>query len=148
MKSYNFGETVAIDYCELIHAKGAEVLAEYDQEFYKGMPAATINKYGEGYACYVAFRDKGDYIKNIVNMLLNKVDVVSGFDGELPYGCTAHTRTNGEQGYVFLENYSHETKTLVTKNSWLDIEKDTVYKDSITLEAFETKIVKKILGEI
>lgn len=148
VKSYDFGETVAIDYCELIHADSAEVLAEYDQEFYKGMPAATINKYGEGYACYVAFRDKGDYIKNIINMLLNKVDVVSGFDGELPYGCTAHTRTDGEQVYVFLENYSQETKTLVTKNFWLDIERETVYKDSIILGKFETKIVRKIKGEV
>jgi beta-galactosidase len=81
-------------------------------------------------------------------MLLNKADVVSGFDGELPYGCTAHTRTDGEQVYVFLENYSQETKTLVTKNFWLDIESETVYKDSIILGKFETKIVRKIKGEV
>src|SRR6185503_3148743 len=40
--------------CDLIHAEGAEVLAEYGSDFYKGMPALTVNKFGEGKAYYVA----------------------------------------------------------------------------------------------
>ena len=139
----NGGETVAVDYCELIHANGAQVLAEYGEDFYAGMPAATINKYGKGYACYIAFRDKGDYFAGVVNDLLEKAQIKSGFDGELPFGCTAHTRTDGEKTYVFLENYSREPKTLKTKEAWKDFESGENYVESIVLEKFETKIIVK-----
>ena len=40
--------------CDLIHAEGAEVIAEYGQDFYKGMPAVTRNQFGAGQAWYVA----------------------------------------------------------------------------------------------
>lgn len=141
------GVTKAEDYCEVIHTQGAEVLAEYDEDFYKGSPAATLNKYGKGLACYIAFRDEGDYITAITEEMLNKAGITSGFDGELPYGCTAHTRTDGEKVYVFLENYNHTAKELKTDCCWNDIENGKQYSDSIILEAFETKIIVLNLNE-
>lgn len=137
------GETVAVDYCEVIHAEGAEVLAEYADDFYAGMPAATINKFGKGYACYVAFRDKGDYTSELVNMLLDKADIKSGFDGALPYGCTAHTRTDGENTFVFLENYSKTDVVLDTKYNWQNIETGEAYTGKIPLNSYETRIITK-----
>ncbi len=137
------GETQAIDYCEVIHANGAEVLATYGEDFFSNMPAATINGYGKGYACYVAFRDKGDFTEKIVNMLVEKANIKSGFDGMLPYGCTAHTRTDGENTFVFLENYSKSDAVLDTKYSWQNIENGAIYTDSIPIKSYETKIIIK-----
>ena len=37
------------DYCDLIHAETAEVLAVYKKDFYADMPAVTVNKYGLRY---------------------------------------------------------------------------------------------------
>ena len=79
--------------------------------------------------------------------MLNKAGITSGFDGELPYGCTAHTRTDGEKVYVFLENYNHTAKELKTDCCWNDIENGKQYSDSIILEAFETKIIVLNLNE-
>jgi beta-galactosidase len=39
---------------DLIHAEGAEVIAEYGDDFYKGMPVVTRNRFGNGEAWYVA----------------------------------------------------------------------------------------------
>lgn len=41
-------------YCELAYPEGATVLGEYTEDFYKGMPAVTVNDYGKGKAYYIA----------------------------------------------------------------------------------------------
>ena len=40
--------------CDLIHLEGAEVKAVYGEDFYKGMPVVTVNRFGQGEAWYVA----------------------------------------------------------------------------------------------
>jgi len=47
-------ETEGSGLCEMIHAKGAEVLAEYAEDFYAGRPAVTRNSFGKGQAFYIA----------------------------------------------------------------------------------------------
>jgi len=39
--------------CDLIHPETAEAMAVYTQDFYRGMPAVTSNKYGKGDVFYV-----------------------------------------------------------------------------------------------
>lgn len=98
-----------IDYCESIHARGAFVLAEYSDGFFAGSPALTVNAHGSGKAYYQAFRDDGtfanDVIFNIVREVGIKANIPSDISG-LPCGITAHTRTDGENEYLFIENYS------------------------------------------
>ena len=63
------GTYIGVDYSELIHAKGAQVIAAYDSEFYAGMPAATVNEYGKGKAYYQAFRDTGEFWENMATRI-------------------------------------------------------------------------------
>ena len=42
--------------CDLIRMEGAETVASYGDDFYKGLPAITRNRYGKGEAWYVATR--------------------------------------------------------------------------------------------
>jgi beta-galactosidase GanA len=76
-------------------------------------------------------------------MLLDKADIKSGFDGALPYGCTAHTRTDGENTFVFLENYSKTDVVLDTKYNWQNIETGEAYTGKIPLNSYETRIITK-----
>lgn len=138
------GETEAIDYCELIHLEGAKAIAEYASEFYKGMPAATVNNYGKGKAYYVAFRDKGEYTDSMVDRLLKEKNITSYFDGKLPYGVTAHSRTDGDKKYIFLQNFSQGTYKLSTSCSWQDVETGGTYNNEIILAPLETKIIIKV----
>ncbi|MBO5912264.1 MAG: beta-galactosidase trimerization domain-containing protein, partial [Clostridia bacterium] len=133
----------AIDYCELIHTEGAEVLAEYDSDFYKGMPAYTVNNYGEGKAYYVAFRDDGSFTKRIVNEILDELNVKSEFDGALKRGVTAHSRTDGENVYVFLENYTPEDFETETAIKWTEVDTGKSLTGRFTLPAYGTLILKK-----
>ena len=133
----------AVDYCELIHSEGAEVLAEYDSDFYKGMPAYTVNRYGEGKAYYVAFRDDGSFTKQMINDILDEVGVSSEFDGALKRGVTAHSRTDGENTYVFLENYTPDDFETETGILWTEVDTGKTLTGKFTLSGYGTLILKK-----
>lgn len=56
---YNSVETEGLSlkaerYCELAYTEGATVIGTYGEDFYKGMPAVTVNKFGKGKAYYIA----------------------------------------------------------------------------------------------
>lgn len=50
-----FGGTHKVKkYCELAFSDRAETIGEYCEDFYKGTPTVTVNKYGKGCAYYDA----------------------------------------------------------------------------------------------
>ena len=51
--------------CDLLHPEGAEVLAEYGEEFYRGMPVLTRNRYGQGEAWYVASSPDASFLRDL-----------------------------------------------------------------------------------
>ncbi len=138
-------EYKAVDYCEIIHPGSAETLAVYKSDFYSGGAAATVNKYGRGKAYYVAFRDEGDYTDTLTEAVLSETDVRPEFDGKLPEGVTAHSRTDGESVYVFLENYSTEVKSVSTGYVWRTVENGENKRGDILLKPYETIILSRKL---
>ena len=98
-----------VDYCEVIHPKGATVLAEYTDGWYAGMAAATENRYGKGLAVYQACRDEAGLKEALLDRLIRQTGVQTNVFGALPYGVTAHRRTDGIHTYIFLENYTEQT---------------------------------------
>ena len=96
----------AKDYCEVIHPSTAETIATYDSDFYAGMPAATVNSYGEGKAYYMAFRNKQkDFIRLLVGRALDEAGISPCMNITLPEACTAHVREADGVSYYFVECY-------------------------------------------
>ena len=95
-----------VDYCEVLQLHGAHALAEYRDGWYAGMPAVTAHRYGNGLAVYQACRDTGSLKTQVLEALLKQQKVKANVGGVLPHGVTAHSRTDGENVYVFVENYS------------------------------------------
>jgi beta-galactosidase len=135
----------AVDYCELIHAQGAEVLATYSEDFYAGMPAITVNNYGKGKAYYTAFRGEQEFNDAFTDKLLSECAITSDFDGVLPYGMTAHSRTDGESVYVFLQNYTTRPLPTSTKYEWITADDKEKVTGDITLAPYETLILSRKL---
>ena len=131
----------AADYCELIHTEGAEVLARYTEDFYAGMPALTANGYGNGKAYYQAFRDDGAFADMLVSRLLKGCGISGAFDGELPEGVTAHSRTDGENTYVFVQNFSDNEKKIETKSEWVNTETKEKTTENIVVKPLQTLIL-------
>jgi len=96
------------DYCEMLRLRGARVLGQYESDWYAGAPAVTEHRYGQGRAVYQAARDTGSLGQAILEYLIRELGLRANVPGELPKGVTAHSRTDGEKTYLFVENYYGE----------------------------------------
>ena len=111
-----------VDYCEVLRLRGAQALASYTDGWYAGRPAVTAHRYGHGLAVYQACRDSGSLKKQVLESLLRQQKVCSNVEGVLPHGITAHSRTDGDNIYVFVENYSGtETETVTLGRKMKDL---------------------------
>ena len=134
----------AVDYCELIHADKAEVLAEYATDFYAGTPALTKNMYGKGTAYYIAFRDDGCFVDDFYGCLASDLDILSNLPGNLPHGVTAHTREDGRNRFWFIENYNQEPCSVrLGDGAFWDMERGISATGTVTLEPFGIRILKQ-----
>ncbi|AWV31918.1 beta-galactosidase [Paenibacillus odorifer] len=90
--------------CDLIHAEGAEVLAEYGSDFYKGMPALTVNKFGEGKAYYVATSPEAGFLQGFLANLCAEKNIQPLVTA--PEGIESVQRVKDGVAYLFLLNHT------------------------------------------
>ncbi|GAK38572.1 beta-galactosidase [Paenibacillus urinalis] len=92
--------------CDLLHTEGAEVIAEYGEDFYKGMPAVTRNTFGKGEAYYVAT----DPEQGFLDELIEKITTDKGIHPNLsaPSGVEVSRRVKDGISYLFVLNHNTE----------------------------------------
>ncbi|MDR2607091.1 MAG: beta-galactosidase [Treponema sp.] len=120
------------DFCELIHSRGAEVLASYGSDFYSGRPALTVNSYGKGKAWFIAARTGLDFLKDFYHDRVKDCGLKPALDTVLPKGVTAQIRSTGKKDYIFVMNFSPEKQSVDAGNL-----------GKKTLEAYETWIIER-----
>ena len=135
----------AIDYCEILHANEADVLATFKDDFYAGSPAVTVNNYGKGKAYYIAFRDCGDFLDKFYGDIVDELGL-NGEIGDMPYGVTAHTRESDTDIYTFVQNYTTESCDVVLSNAYTDVLSGETVSDKITLPKYGVKVLKRSKG--
>ena len=99
------------DYCDVIHAETAQVLASYKEDYYKDMPCLTVNNFGKGKAYYIAARTGMDFNDDFYGKLIKDLGIESAVDCVLPQGVTATKRSSDKNDYIFVMNFSAEEKT-------------------------------------
>ena len=129
------------DFCELIHTKGAKVLAEYASEFYAGMPAFTENAYGKGVAWYQAFRDTGAFRKAMLERILISLNI-QGVVPQLPEGVSAHCRYGENVCYLFAENYTDREQMVLLGQPYRNMESGEITKQAV-LPPFGVSVFKR-----
>jgi len=100
------GEYVAREFCDLIHADTATVLATYGSDFYAGRPALTVNELGRGRAYYIASRNDERFLDDFYAALGGQLSLLRALDADLPSGVSAQLRTDGSRRFVFLMNFN------------------------------------------
>ncbi len=129
--------------CDLIHAKEAEVLAEYNEDFYKGRPALTKNIFGKGTAYYICSRMEESFNKEFFNDLVNELKIERNLNINLPNGISLSTRENNNEKYFFLQNYLGEEKEIdLEKYILRDIITGKDYSGKIKLKPYEVLILE------
>ena len=92
------GEHPVREYCERVHPEGASVLATYKSDFYAGMPALTVNRFGSGRVYYLAARPAEDaFHDGLVRGLVRELGLARHLDVELPEGVTVQKRVRRGQ---------------------------------------------------
>lgn len=94
--------------CDLLHSEGAEVIAEYGDDFYKGMPVVTRNTFGQGEAWYVASDPDERFLDGLLGQLAAAKNVESLL--ETPEGVEVSARTKDGKPYLFVMNHNATTQ--------------------------------------
>ncbi len=113
--------------CEVAAMEGAKPLMVYDEEFYAGAPAVSVNSFGKGRAYYVATRFDKDFYKPLYSMICDGV-VASVYPQETDEGVLATRR--GE--YIFLQNWNQAPAKA----------------GDMTLKGYETVVLKETDGKL
>lgn len=131
--------------CELIHSEGADVLAVYRDDFYAGRPALTVNALGDGKAYFLAARvSEPSFYDSFYGKLVADAGVRRAIKAELPAGVTAQLRTDGEQDYVFILNFSGKEATVgLDEARYTDVESGEAVTGGMSLPLHGLRILKR-----
>ncbi|MFD1955498.1 beta-galactosidase [Paenibacillus thailandensis] len=112
--------------CDLIHTKGATAVAEYGSDFYKGMPALTVNKFGQGEAWYVASSPDKAFMEGFMAKLVQDKGIRPLARG--PVGLEASRRAKDGKSLLFLLNHNAHAVTA-------ELEAGKAYADAVSGQA-------------
>lgn len=134
----------AVELCDLIHTEGAQVLASYDEDFYAGRPALTVNSFGQGKAYYIASRNEEAFHEKFYGSLIRELGLKKTIATELPDGVTVQTRTDGVWDYVFVMNFSREEQVVkLDGQDYSDLLDEGKLGIELLLQPFGVKILKR-----
>jgi beta-galactosidase len=127
--------------CDLIHAEGAEVVAEYGSDFYKGRPVLTVNSYGEGKAWYVASSPEASFLRDFLSTLCSEKGIEPVQDA--PQGVEVSVRKKDGQSFLFIMNHQAEEVNMdIGETPGRDMLSGETVSGSLTLPARAVKIVQ------
>lgn len=111
--------------CDLLHLEGADALGMYEEDFYAGMPAVTVNQYGKGKAYYVGTHSDEEFYQMFLDRLFsqNGIEPVH----QTPFGVEAAVRENAGGRFLFLLNHTEERKTVVLERKYEDLLEGRMY---------------------
>jgi hypothetical protein len=127
--SYNGKNYDVVHVCDLIHSTGAEILGEYQSDFYAGMPALTENSYGNGKAYYAAFRNDDDFTTDFCSALIEKIGIAPDTDIEASSGIEIRKRGNT----VFVLNFSDAENEVTLDKEYINVITDEKINGEVKL---------------
>jgi beta-galactosidase len=101
-----------------IELHGAEAAAVYSSGWRKGMPAVTVNEWGNGKVIYVGTAISGKSLVALVRWLIKEAGVKEL--AETPEGVQVHERRGAGIILRFFLNFTDEPKLVQMENDWQD----------------------------
>jgi beta-galactosidase len=108
-------------FCERIHVRGAEAIAQYSSVWYSSEPAVTVNRVGLGQAIYVASRNDSFFTHELIHNLVSSLGVESVAPFQLPNGVSATARTSSAGDFLFLLNTTQETHWIALPYAYSEV---------------------------
>ncbi|MBT2764724.1 beta-galactosidase [Paenibacillus sp. ISL-20] len=131
--------------CDVIHAEGAEVVAEYGSDYYQGTPSLTVNSFGEGKAWYVATSPEPKFLKDLMQTICNDHGIEPVL--KAPEGVEVTRRVKEGVEFTFVLNHMPESKPVPLEGEiYVDLLTGEEHRDSCEVPARGVMILEKRLG--
>jgi beta-galactosidase len=136
------------EYCERIHAEGAQVLASYESDFYAGRPCLTVNRFGSGRVYYLAARPAGEAFHDaLAQGLVRELGLARCLDVVLPEGVTVQKRAGAGRSFLFLHNFKASPQELELGGVRLrDLGDGGILSGRVRLPAYASFVLEKVGG--
>lgn len=132
-------EGQAAIWCDLLKPTTARVLAEYDQVFYAGQPAITLNSVGRGQVMYVGTMGDAALVNSLTDYAVRIAGVQRGLVA--PEGVEAVTRWHGDQPLLFLLNHTDSVQPVSVGAAYHDLITDASQPQNVTLQPKQVMIL-------
>ncbi len=137
------GTSVPVNvFAESLKPKHAKVLAAWDRDFMRGVPACTENRTGEGRAIYYGSFFNLDSARYLLRRYANELNLRPLFT-DFPREVEVTRRTKGRDNYYFILNHASESVTLKVGGGYFDLLEDRDAPASFTLPPYGYKVLRK-----
>ena len=132
-----------VDYCTIIEAKEAEVLAKYEEDFYKNTPAITKNKLELGTAYFIGARTNQDLLETFYDNIVKDLGTNEVGDFVCQDGISIQVRESKDAKYYFVMNFTEEEKAIEIKGSYIDLISGKEAEILNTMKPYGLYVLKK-----
>ena len=136
------GSLRAVEALEILHARGATVLAEHTADYYAGHPAITANAFGRGHAYYLGARFDEASLDAFYRPLFDKLALRPNLDVRLPRGVTVQRRVLDAHEFLFVMNFtSLEQRVELGTRELRRLSDDARVTGTLVLEPFASAVL-------
>ena len=131
---------------DLLSLHGAEPLATYDDRWFAGTPAVTLNSSGKGRVCYVGTVPDIPYLRNLLGTLCSKAGITPNVtDASTPLLESLKVfGTDGSLGeHLHLINFSREEQSVTLASPHVVLPENRPVSGRFTLRPFESVLLRK-----
>ncbi|RKL67230.1 beta-galactosidase [Salipaludibacillus neizhouensis] len=125
---------------DIIHSEGADVIAEYGSDFYKGTPVVTSNKVGTGKAVYVGTSPEASFLQDLLSNLSEEKGIQALLD--VPHGVEVTERWKDGKAYTFVMNHNSEEITFELESTRKELLTNQTLSGSVALEGYGVMILE------
>jgi beta-galactosidase len=136
--------SLAIDcWCDVVALDTATALGAYEDDYYAGKPAISINYYGKGQTVYVGAIGSGEVPEGLASWLIELGRVEKA--AESPSGVEVAVRVAGDECLVFVLNHTRERQGITLEGEYADLMDGATHRDNPRLEVppLDVRILRK-----
>lgn len=132
--------------CEIIHVKGddTKVLATYKEDFYKDMPAVTVNTYGKGKCYYIATRTEEAFLDKLYGELSEKLSLEKPIISQPVNGVSVTTRYGDGEQYYFIMNFNKDVARVQLTCQVQNVMTGELEQSAIDIPGFGYRVLKLV----
>jgi beta-galactosidase len=100
----------ASHWCDVVHLEGARALATFEQDFFAGSAAFTVNAFGQGSAYYLATKLAAPDLDRVLEAVCARAELAPLL--RAPKHVEVTLRENEQRGFLFLLNHGTRPATV------------------------------------